>query len=385
MTRNNKIKVIKIPKSPHSIAPLPRQSFPRMPQLYLELLENKEKIKQSLVNVDFVPNKNITLPNFSNRNDNFENFENNQQNNIPKSPAPSRSSRSSRLSYSSGSDLSDSESETDENLDKLQGKLSKINIDTESSDNESNEDKLSRRLKDLLVEDSDNNNNDYVNNMKSPPTLNELENRGTVKRDRHLPDMSRENYENEDEEDLKREMLFKFDLLKKSYGNNEHIPEFTIHSDYRTMEHSYENTLRKLSIDSTVDNYKTYLIGGFMLVEFVLGKFLKFDMEGFTQQQIVNMKSYERLLIELGEKSYTPEGSDWPVEIRLVFLIIINAAFFVVSKILMKNTGTNILNMINSMNVSNNSSESVPVSKKKMKGPDISFDDLDELTSDEDE
>ena len=384
MTRNNKIKVIKIPKSPHSIAPLPRQSFPRMPQLYLELLENKEKIKQSLVNVDFVPNKNITsLPNLSNENGILENFKNNnQQNNIPKSPL---SSRSSRLSYSSGSDLSDNESETDEKMDNLQDKISKINIDTESSDNESNEDKLSRRLKDLLIEDDDN--NDYVNQMKmkSPPTLNELENRGTVKRERHLPDMSRQAYENEDEEDLKREMLFKFDLLKKSYGNNEHIPEFTIHSDYRTMEHSYENTLRKLSIDSTVDNYKTYLIGGFMLVEFVLGKFLKFDMEGFTQQQIVNMKSYERLLIELGEKSYTPEGSDWPVEIRLVFLIIINAAFFVVSKILMKNTGTNILNMINSMNVSNNSSQSVPVSKKKMKGPDISFDDLDELSSDEDE
>ena len=50
----------------------------------------------------------------------------------------------------------------------------------------------------------------------------------------------------------------------------------------------------------------------------------------------------------------------------------------------MKNTGTNILNMINSMNV-NNTSQSVPVAKKKMKGPDISFDDLDELSSDEDE
>ena len=61
------------------------------------------------------------------------------------------------------------------------------------------------------------------------------------------------------------------------------------------MEHSYENTLRKLSIDSTVDNYKTYLIGGFMLVN-LYREIFKFDMEGFTQQQIVNMSSYERLL-----------------------------------------------------------------------------------------
>ena len=119
------------------------------------------------------------------------------------------------------------------------------------------------------------------NSLKSPPTLSELENKGTVHREKHLPDMTRQTYGNEDEEDLKREMLFKFDLLKKSYANNENIPEFTIHSDYHTMEHSYENTLRKLSIDSTVDNYKTYLIGGFMLVEWVLGNFLKFDMERF--------------------------------------------------------------------------------------------------------
>ena len=104
-------------------------------------------------------------------------------------------------------------------------------------------------------------------------------------------------------------------------------------------------------------------------------------MEGFTQQQITNMISYERLLIELGEKSYTPGGSDWPVEIRLVFLIIINAAFFVISKILMKNTGTNILNMINSMNVNTHAPVNAP--KRKMKGPDISFDDLDELSDDE--
>jgi len=367
MTRNNKIKVIKIPMEAHERVSLPRQSFPRMPQLYLDLIENKEKIKQDLVNVDYVPDKSISLENVQ------EGFDMEQNRSVS-------SNKSSKISYSSGSDLSDSDDSDDDSDDNnLKNKLSKIDIDTDDSDNESNEDKLSRRLKNLLGDDEKPTMEQHK--MKSPPTLNELENQGTVKRERHLPDMTRQTYGNEDEEDLKREMLFKFDLLKKSYGNSENIPEFTIHSDYRTMEHSYENTLRKLSIDSTVDNYKTYLIGGFMLVEFVLGKFLKFDMEGFTQQQIMNMGSYERLLIELGEKSYTPGGSDWPVEIRLVFLIIINAAFFVISKILMKNTGTNILNMINSMNVNTQAPVNAP--KRKMKGPDISFDDLDELSDDE--
>ena len=120
--------------------------------------------------------------------------------------------------------------------------------------------------------------------------------------------------------------------------------------------------------------YKTYLIGGFMLVEFVLGNWFNFDMQGFTQQQISSINSYERLLVELGEKSYVPTGSKWPCELRLLFLIIMNAAFFIVSKMIMKKTGANLINMINNMNTA--PASGISQKKRKMKGPNIDINDI---------
>ena len=96
-------------------------------------------------------------------------------------------------------------------------------------------------------------------------------------------------------------------------------------------------------------------------------------MEGFTQQQINSMSSYEKLLIELGEKSYTPDGSKWPIEVRLLGMIMMNAAFFVVSKIIIKKTGSDFMGMMNNM-LSGNKSEKKP---STMDEPDdIDFDNV---------
>ena len=147
------------------------------------------------------------------------------------------------------------------------------------------------------------------------------------------------------------------------------------------MKKTYDSTLKRLSLDSTVESYKTYLIGGFMGCEFILGNYLGFDMEGFTQQQIKTMSTYDSLLIELGEKSYIPQGSDWPVEVRLLGLVLINVAFFVFGKIVLKKTGSNFIGMLNSMNnkSAGQTASSVPTQKRRMKGPDISLDEIPEV------
>ena len=55
-------------------------------------------------------------------------------------------------------------------------------------------------------------------------------------------------------------------------------------------------------------------------------------MTGFAQSQLVNMNKYDALLIELGEKHYIPSGSQWPVEVRLLGLIFMQTALFIISK-----------------------------------------------------
>jgi hypothetical protein len=276
--------------------------------------------------------------------------------------------------------------------------------DRHGGDGDSSEENLSVRLADLIRKDRDTY-SDYSSEKSShnkkrgdkysrhrddrghslskqpedahlAPRLSELPTHGGYVPRQEYPDLDR-TMNVQEEEDSKRELMFKFELLKKSYPGAP-VPEFSVHSDYVSMKKSYETTLRRLSLDASVDSYKTYLIGGFMACEFVFGHFMGFDMQGFTQQQIISMGSYERLLFELGEKSYVPTGSKWPVELRLLFLIIMNAAFFIISKMIMKKTGANLMGMINNM-----SSAAAPPSAKKrtMRGPTIDLDDIPDISN----
>ena len=212
-------------------------------------------------------------------------------------------------------------------------------------------------------------------NVRNAPTLAELQNSGQLQQQTHLRDINQPNFSEQDVEDKKRELLFRFDMLKKA-NPNAAIPDYSIHSDHNTMQKSYDDHVRRISLDSSVDSYKKYLIGGFMITEFIFGNFLGLDMQGFTQQQILSMNSYDKLLIELGEKSYMPKAKSWPVEVRLLFLVMINAAFFLVGKMIMKKTGANLMGMINNMNSSGMSGNVNTQPKRRMRPPKTNIDDI---------
>lgn len=380
------------------------QSFGRVEQLYLELIENKTKIKQHLVNKDYEPPEHLdTIPRpvthspsplpspTTSSSPSLHRHKFTPESSIH---APPQSVHSDDASISAASEDRFRQLDRQIGSDPLRDPLADRDDDAQSrgetlGSRDTDDPKrtqhamLSNKLQDLLAKrggepvptaaPADSRFEEYQRSRKRLPTLSELEKQGATSVRRELADASRLQVE---DEDLKREMLFKFDLLRKSYKEH-NIPTFTIHSDLSMMTRSYEDTVRRLSLDSSVETYKRYLIGAFMLIEYALGRWLKFDMKGYTQQQIVSMSSYEKLLIEIGEKSYMPEGEQWSVEIRLVFLVIINTAFFLVGKMIMNKTGSNIMNAINSMN------RAAPpeAPKKKMQGPNINLDDLPDLNN----
>ena len=363
MLRKPVISVTKIFTERPSFRP---KKFPIAPNMYLELIENKNKIKPELVNQEYVPSlkkkERPVEPESRNqspdrerddreRDDRERRERDDRERNDRERNDREHNDRERDDRERDDRERDDRDRQEGDNRDRQEGDRAH---EKETEKSPEKDDGLSSRLKELLSDKKSPENEDKVYNA---PRLSEISG-GNFLPKKVIADISKNNY---DDEDLKRELLFKFELLRKSYKNS-NIPEFSIHSDYMTMQRTYDSTIRQVNVDNNIETYKSYLITGFYITEFVLGYWLKFDMQDFTKQQILNMNKYEHLLIELGEKNYVPEGSKWPVEIRLLFTILINAAIFIITKMVMKKIGTSLFNFTD---------EPQQAPKRRMRGPDI--------------
>jgi hypothetical protein len=275
---------------------IPRKNFPRMPTLYLELLENKAKVRRELLNKHYTPPPDPPKPEEPPQDSSFEQIH-------------------------SEHEKRDHEERSD---------------DGEPQPEDSEEAVIENQLNTLLGEDKK-----QPAAAAAPPSLQELQQQKKVTINNAYT------YAEADEEE-RNAVYFKYEVLRRMHPNA-NIPEFTMYSDPKLMSQKYEMLTKKMSLDSSVENWKRYMIVFVMGFEVVLGK-INFDMEGFAQQQIMSMNTYDQLLVEMAEKSYVPSGSSkWSPEIRLFMMLTMNVVLFVVSKMIFKKTGTNLLSTINSM------------------------------------
>lgn len=355
--KHNKFEVIKVPNNKKNENDNKEPKFERYPQLYLELLENKNKVKPSVINKDYDSSDAISLKEFD------TSFSNKTaappSNNMNRIEEVNDDNSVVSISDDENSDVDISEDEAKTN--KYENDISDDDDDEDEEDDDDDEDEddfanenqefdLDGEDEGTAYDPSKEKLKEMLNSDRAPgPSLSQLQRDGVIgETPRSIPNLNlMEDDEEEDNEDKKRELLFKFQLLKKSYPNVDIPTNFSIHSNYKTMNDTYENTLRMLSLDSSVEQYKQILIGGFMLSEWILGTYLKFDMHGFTKSQILQIQTYNRLLLEMGEKNYTPSDQQLPVELRLVGLILMNSVIFIISRMILKKTGVNLISMIN--------------------------------------
>ena len=404
----NKLSVVKIPNENKNALDNETKEHPRVPYMYLELLENKDKVRPEVVNKDYDPSDAVSLKSFSTNNNN-KNVVKKKPSTIPKIEEEEEGDESEisvsedendDMTVDNKEDVVD-DSDIDDNDGEEESELDDDDDDEESDQEISDQESLMNESENHYDTRDENETKNKLNAMlddeyprssyqKQPPKLSDLQKSGVIQnQERTIPNIDMMEDDEEDDEDKKRELLFRFSLLKKSYNTQIDIPEFTIHSNYKRMVEVYENTLRHLSLESSVEQWKNILIGAFMCCEYVFGVWLNMDMAGYTQAQILNLAQYERLLIELGSKNYTPEAQNYPVEFRLIGMIILNAVIFIVSKLILKKTGNNIMNMMN-QNVRNKYTESfentttnffqqqqpMQEEKKKMKKPSFDFSSL---------
>lgn len=138
----------------------------------------------------------------------------------------------------------------------------------------------------------------------------------------------------------KDEMLYRFRLIKESYPNVA-LPRITKKMKLAKMVRHYDHVMSRVKLKIKTGNFKIFLVGGFLLMQFAIKK-MGFDSSGFAFNQMYSMKRYERFLREIGESDFSAIGAGLPLMVRLPFFMAVNMGIFMVAKMIFKATGKDV-------------------------------------------
>lgn len=375
------INVIKVPRN----GPLPDKpiSFPKLENLHLDMMENKRKLKKNLPLITLKQPAPKAAPKAAA-------YSTAVITGVAGAAAAATAAKSSGSKESAktketfeqedAKDLEEDEPEEEEPVEKPKKKKTKKIEKEPEPPQEEEEDEL---LEDL-GEDAETPENvedaDEGEAEEETPAAEEETPENAAEEDDPYAGMSPE----ERERNEKEEYIWRFKILKKKYKNRKEIADYNEHDDLFTMKQTYDRTLREIQLEDNCESYQMYLFGGFMLMEFVSNNWLGIDLTGFAAQQMKMQDKYDRMLIELGEKSYNRWGSNLPVEIRLIGFIIFQAGIFYLGKIIVEKGGGTMAEIFKMFTGTDPAAaantEAVPLDpdapKKKMRGPSVKVADL---------
>jgi len=133
------------------------------------------------------------------------------------------------------------------------------------------------------------------------------------------------------------DFVTKFGILRSSWPSMG-IPDLNNNMSLREIHAMYNTYVRQIHIHKNVDDYRNYMIALWWILE-LLGNKAGLSISGYAQSQMNSMSKYERLLIELGENKYKEtaavsgglvQPSQWPVELRLLGVALMQALIFVI-------------------------------------------------------
>jgi hypothetical protein len=374
-----KYEVIKKPRD--GSIPDKAPNFPPLTNLHLELLENKKKLKPGLPPIVIVrkPTKPIVKqPPPPQKEERVEIEEPPKDGSAPKEMV-----------------IGDSDTESVKEKSESKPKKEKTKVVSESK-------KVETKKKEEVVEpDSD---DDLVNELKSDDEKDEEESvksgeeaEGEDESPEQDDDKAEEETKVEDdpyahlspeerEAAEKEEYIWRYKILRRKYKSRSDIPEYNEHSDLPTMKRTYDRLVKDIHLDSSVDSLRSYLVGGFMLVEYVCSDIMDLDFKGFAKVQVKMMSKYEELLIELGEKSYVSIGSKLPVELKLIGYIVFNAlAFYLIRMLAKKGNGSMALLVKGFTGISDfdedDKEEKSEAPARKMRGPGLKAEDVKKMAT----
>lgn len=372
MSGNNKenipIRGLKVIKKPRT-TPLPDVpiNFPPLKELRLELVEFSKKLKPGLPLIPFKPPVMKPKPP-------PEKFEK-EKKDKPKEEKPSKKEEKS--------------SKKDEKAPKTKEEKPSVKKDVKASPKPTPK-KVDAELKDLEDEDDEEDldeedlDEEDLKDLKEEEDLDEEDEKDSETKEEEVKEEDPDAHLTPEEKEAKEreEYLWRFRILKKQYKNL-NIEDYNEHTPLQMMKTTYNRTVREIYMDESVESYRYYLMFSFVAIEYICTQYVGLDMSGFTRHQGQFLPKYDRLLIELGEKSRDSWSSNLPVELRLCGMVLMHAVMFYLAKIITDKFGDTVADLFKGLMGMPPSQEkekapSAPAEepKRKMRGPSINAEDI---------